>query len=105
MFKTMFQVPETDNGGNRVLPEVFDAIETRLVETFGAFSRRDGMQGAWQGPDGRVYRDRNTTYEVALNRWKQIAEWLAIVEDARQVTRQLALYIEIAGVPDIWDGP
>jgi hypothetical protein len=101
---TAFLLPEADNEGRRTSPATYAAIEDALLAEFGGLSWQDGVTGVWLY-EGHTYRDRSRQYLVALEHWKQLPAWLNIVEEARQRTSQLAIYIEVAGVPDIWDGP
>ena len=54
----------------------------------------------WRDGD-RTYRDRSRQYVVSLTSWTQLADWLAIVHWAVVAFHQEALYIEVAGVPEI----
>ncbi len=41
---------------------------------------------------------------VAIRTWGQLPAWLDLVRWVRVETRQVAIYIKVAGVPEIWDG-
>jgi hypothetical protein len=56
--------------------------------------------GAWESA-GRRYRDRSRRYTLALGSWLDLPAWLDIVIWARERFRQEAIYIEVAGIPEI----
>jgi hypothetical protein len=66
-------------------------------------SWRDGVTGEWEF-GGRVYRDRSREYVVSLKSWWQLNAWLQIAEWAREEFGQEAVYIEVAGIPEILSG-
>lgn len=99
MIKTLLLVPVTDNNGAPFGEPEWLALESRLV-LFGGFSLRTGVEGAWEA-GGRIYRDRSREYSVALLSWWLLPAWLEIVDWARDHFRQVALYIEVAGIPEI----
>ena len=67
---------------------------------FGGYNRQIGTEGAWQGAD-RVYTDEVIRYEVGVGSWLDICAWLDVVRWARSAFRQEAMYIEVAGIPEI----
>jgi hypothetical protein len=67
---------------------------------FGGFTRIPGVVGVWQSGE-QVYRDRHHQYIVTLTTWVQLPAWLDVVSSACLTFRQEAMYIEVAGVPDI----
>lgn len=103
MIKTLFLVPEADNEGNYFDPALFAALESRLIAAFGGVSIRPGVRGAWRH-EGRIYRDVSHEVSVALDNWTQVPEWLAILAEALVTFGQEALYIEVAGIPNIFTG-
>ncbi len=56
--------------------------------------------GTWRA-GRRTYREVSREYTVSLTTWQQLPTWLAIVEWARERFRQEAIYVEVAGVPEI----
>ena len=103
MIKTVFLVPVRDNEGQPFVRLFWRELESRLIAAFGAFSRISGVIGAWESR-GRIYRDRSRQYVVSLTSWRQLPGWLALVDWVRDATRQEAIYIEVAGVPEILEG-
>jgi hypothetical protein len=100
MIKTIFLVPVRDNSGRLFPPAYWRDLRSQLMGQFGAFSRRSGVLGMWQA-GGRVYQDVSYEYTISLTSWRQLAAWLAVVDQVRERFRQEAIYVEIAGVPEI----
>lgn len=100
MVKTMLLVPVADNAGEVFGPEDFRELESRLLALGGGFSRQANVAGAW-AYEGRVIRDESRQYLVALQGWRDVAAWLDIVEWARIRFRQDAMYVEVAGIPEV----
>jgi hypothetical protein len=101
MIKTMFLVPTFDNRG-RPFPRSFrEQLEERLLE-FGGFSALPGISGVWRAGD-RIYRDVSDQYAVSLQSWKEMPRWLEMVAWVQWRFRQEAIYVEVAGVPEILD--
>jgi hypothetical protein len=100
MIKTLVLMPERDNGGAAYVPAVWQGLEARLAREFGGFSRRSEVIGVWHAA-GRTYQDASREYTISLTSWRQLAAWLTIVDLARGEFQQEALYVEIAGVPEI----
>lgn len=102
MIKTELLIPVRDNVGSPFQRSLWLALEQRLLD-FGGFSRTTGVVGAWRA-ENRVFRDRSTRYTVSLQSWRQLADWLAVADWARTNFRQEALYVEVAGVPEVLSG-
>ena len=101
--KTVLLIPTRDNDGRPFPRSAWRELEQQLLALAGGFSRQDGFAGAWS--DGsRVYRDVSRQYIVSLASWTQFPAWLDIVRWARDRFRQEAIYIEVAGVPEIIGG-
>ena len=59
-------LPNFDNDG-RAIPEVHTALQDNLLDAFGGYSQLPAV-GAWRDPQtGRVYRDSNTQYAIAMD--------------------------------------
>lgn len=101
MIKTLVLVPIRDNDGQPFSPADWDLLERKLLERFGGFTGGGLAEGAWSDETGKVYRDVSRRYEVALSSWNQLPDWLAIVHWIRVHFRQIAVYIEVAGIPEI----
>jgi hypothetical protein len=100
MIKTHFLVPVRDNAGRPHSRGLWLELEQRLITLFGGYSRVTGIHGAWEY-EGRIYRDISRGYSVSLERWTLLPVWLDLVRWARQAFQQEAIYIEVAGVPEI----
>jgi hypothetical protein len=99
----MFLVPVRDNDGRLFRRAAWDALEDRLETTFGGFSQAPGIRGRWR-VGNRVYRDTSRQYVVAIEAWGQLPAWLDLVEWVRVAFGQEAIYIEVAGIPEIFAG-
>lgn len=99
MVKTMFLVPLQDNDGQPFGADDWRELEQQLLQ-FGGFSSGAVVEGAWEA-GGRIYRDTSRTYIVALASWTQLPQWLEVVRWARTKFRQEAIYVEVAGIPEI----
>lgn len=103
MIKALFLVPVQDNDGHPFPRAFWAELDDRLVAAFGGFTRTPGISGAWQS-GGRIYRDESSQFTLALTSWWDVPALLAIMEWVRVTTRQEALYVEIAGIPEIRSG-
>ncbi len=99
MIEAVVLVPVTDNDGALFPASAWRTLEQRLLQ-FGGFSVREGVRGAWRGEE-RVYHDRLVEYTTSLTSWNQFPKWLIVVRWAKTQFRQEAIYIRVAGVPDI----
>jgi hypothetical protein len=102
VIETVLLVPERDNDGGLISPRLWLELERRLLR-FGGLSRTDGVHGAWQSGK-RLYRDVSRQYVVALGSWWDLPAWLRIVDGARAAFAQEALYVKVAGVPEVRSG-
>ncbi|MCI0584141.1 MAG: hypothetical protein L0227_14875 [Chloroflexi bacterium] len=100
MIKAAFLVPIRDNDGRPFPRSSWIELERRLVDAFGGYSRMSAVHGAWE-EHGRVYRDVSRQYVASLSSWMELPVWLDLVRWVRQAFRQEAIYIEVAGVPEI----
>lgn len=101
MIKALLLVPLRDNERNPFSYRAFRALEDELTNLAGGVTAQGGVTGVWSDAAGRVYRDRSRQYIVALSSWRQLPEFLALVERARISLRQEAMYVEIGGIPEI----
>ncbi|MGI8552617.1 MAG: hypothetical protein ACR2PL_17795 [Dehalococcoidia bacterium] len=99
MIKTVVLIPILDNDGNPFPLSLVREFERRLLR-FGGLSRLSGFVGTWEF-QGRIYHEPNHQYTVALRSWWDLAAWLDIVMWAKAAFGQEAIYIEVAGVPEI----
>jgi len=103
VIKVLVLVPERDNQGHRYSGADWREMEEHLAQ-LGGFSLLPGrVTGGWMH-EGRLYRDLSRQYLVVLSSWFELTRWLEVVVWARVAFRQRALYIEVAGVPEIVDG-
>ncbi len=103
MIKATILIPKRDNDGRPFDRRILQAFEARLIELSGGFSITRDVEGVWRY-EGKTYIDRSDRYEVAMQDWDGIAPFLEVVRWARVRFRQEALYVEIAGIPQIISG-
>lgn len=103
MIKTMMLVPEVDNAGHPFLPDDWTWLLHEATQRFGGLTLEGQAQGWWLDA-GHLYQDATRRYTIALASWRQVPEWLALVEAVRERFRQIAVYGEIAGIPEIFSG-
>ncbi|MEX0781832.1 MAG: hypothetical protein WD557_04215 [Dehalococcoidia bacterium] len=96
MIKTLILIPEHDNDGTPFEAGTFREFEAQLRQIEGGFSMRAGIVGEWQG-----FRDANREYTVAIESWLDLGAWLSVAVAAIELFRQQAIYIEVAGVPEV----
>jgi hypothetical protein len=97
--KATFLVPRRDNAGKPFPAARWRELEQRLIP-FGGFTWSDAAGGAWREA-GRTYRGQNRAYVVDLPSWTRLADWLGVVAWAREAFDQEAMYVEVAGVPEV----
>jgi len=102
MIKTSFLVPIRDNEGRAFEGEAWAELEHRLLR-FGGASAGGLISGTWESHAG-VRRETNRQYQVGLARWTDLPDWLDVIRWARRRFRQEAIYIEVAGMPEIMGG-
>jgi hypothetical protein len=103
VIKTLFLVPVHDNEETPISRQFWTELDTRLLMAFGGMTRNPGVTGVWRAED-RIYEDESIQYNVALVSWWDLPTLLSIVDWVRESTRQEAIYVEIAGVPEIRGG-
>lgn len=101
MVKTEFLIPKQDNEGHEYPDSYWSELEEQLLQ-FGGFTWTDGQVGAWRSR-GKVYAGVSRRYDVDLPSWTLLAAWLEIVRWVARRFNQEAMYIEVAGVPEILD--
>jgi hypothetical protein len=101
MIPASLLVPLADNDGNPFPAAMFAALEDELVARFGGFTHAGTKGGAWRGDDGVVYRDRSRQYDIAVESWIDIPDFLQLVDRVAVKFRQRAVFVTIAGIPDI----
>jgi hypothetical protein len=103
VIETVLLVPGRDNDGKPFPPSAWDALEAALLR-FGGYTRQADVTGAWSLGE-RIYRDRSRQYVVSLGSWRDLPAWLKIVEWTRSAFRHEALYVKIAGIPEVIGPP
>ena len=83
-------VPLRFNSGQRVPTALRQRIEGMLLDRFDGFSADRNIDGAWRGPDGRVYSDRHDEYRLAA---KDAASVLAAAREIGDLLDQHAIYV------------
>ena len=101
MIKTSLHVPHTDNDGQAFLAEDWRELEIRLIDQFGGFSCDLHVAGAWRSATGVLYWDVSRRYIIALDSWARIPTFLDTVTWVIERFRQEAIYVDIAGIPEI----
>ena len=99
MVKTVLLVPKANNDGRAFGPGVWGQLEERLLR-WGGLSREADVDGWWVS-DGKTYSDRSRRYVVALPSWRDLAAWLEVVDWARVAFGQHAMFVEVAGIPEV----
>ncbi len=97
----MFLMPVRDNEGRAFEAEAWAELDRRLLR-FGGASAAGMVSGTWDSGEG-VHRENNLQYQVGLQRWTDLPEWLDLIRWARRRFRQQAIYVEVAGIPEIID--
>ncbi len=86
-------VPLCYNDKTEVDYAQFQRLEAMFIDQFGGYTDGGIVSGAWQGDDGRIYRDRSRVYYFATdsqteavevancvrNDWDQECIYLALV--------------------------
>ena len=101
MIKTIIHVPHSDNDGQVFSLESWRELERQVVDRFGGYSCDDQVQGAWRSSEGVVFWDVSRRYTIAVGSWTAIPAFLDFVSWVRVTFRQEAIYVEIAGVPEV----
>lgn len=57
-------LPNRDNDGN-TLAQCHAYLKGALIGAFGGYTATPS-QGGWKGPDGRIYEEAGTAYDVAV---------------------------------------
>lgn len=99
VIRTVLLIPLRDNEGRRFPASAERELEAQLTR-FSGFTRVPGVMGVWQS-GGHTFRDRHRLYIVNLASWTQLGDWLRIVRWARERFRQEAMYVEVAGIPEV----
>jgi hypothetical protein len=102
MIEALVLIPIAGNDGRRFPDDVLLELRRRLVDVAGGLTIEHEVSGVWIAPDGREVTEPMTPYSVALRSWWQMPEFLRIVEWAREALWQQAMFVKIAGVPEIW---
>ena len=98
MIKTLVVIPRRDNQGRPYPWPVWQELHDRLT-LLGGYTRAPS-EGEWVA-QGQRYRDRSYSYTVSLDSIKQLPAWLDIVRWAQQAFSQEAMYVEVAGQPEV----
>ena len=102
VIKTKFLIPVRDNEGRAFEAEAWAELERRLLR-FGGASAADRVSGTWEN-DGGARRETSRQYEVAIESWTDLPDWLDLIRWTRRRFQQQALYVEVAGIPEIIGG-
>lgn len=102
MIKTVFLLPVRDNEDRPFDGDAWAELDRRLLR-FGGASAGGLVSGAWEGRHG-IRREQSREYHVGLTGWTDLPDWLDLVRWVRRRFRQEAVYIEVAGIPEILQG-
>jgi hypothetical protein len=102
VIETVVLIPIKDNQGRPFGRSAWEELEARLLQ-FGGFTGPTEVEGVWRSGE-RTFRDTNAQYIVSLTSWTQLPDWLGIVHWARERFRQEAIYVKVAGIPEIIAG-
>lgn len=102
MIRTGILVPVADNQGKQFSAADWRALQGRLLDTFGPYSRHAEVTGKWRNPHSVTYTDVSRQYIVYLESFRQIAAWLEVVDWAREYFREEAIAVEVNTCPEIF---
>jgi hypothetical protein len=103
MIKATILIPKRDNAGLPFDRRTLQAFEARFADLAEGFSITRDVEGV-RRYEGTTYVDRSDRYEMAMADWDGVAPFLELARWARVWFRQEAIYIEIAGIPQIISG-
>lgn len=101
MIKALVFVPVRSNEGRAFPREAWQELLARF-EQFGGVTVEPAVSGRWLS-GGRWYNEPMRPYLIALTSWRQLPDWLAVVEWIQMRFEQEALYVEVAGQPEVID--
>lgn len=104
MFQAFILIPVLDNDGNPLRRQDYDEFEVELAEFPGGFTLRGQVTGGWVDTE-RLYREPMFEYELGLDSLRKVAGLVQIAEAACGRFRQLAIFIKVAGIPEIIESP
>lgn len=103
LIETYILVPTHYNDGTPVEETKLEQLEVLYLEKFGGVTiEYNASKGLWKDPNtGTIYPDTHHKFIVALEHWNQVKDLIEIAETIKQELKQEAVYINIAGIPDI----
>lgn len=103
MVRTRLLVPMFDNEGHYFDDEQHKAFEALVLTQFGGFTRTGACYGVWKDEKtGEVFRDECVCYEVAVPSILDVSRLRAIAVHAANHYRQEAMYVEVAGIAEVF---
>lgn len=105
MFYARLFVPVADDAGARFAKADWLELEGRLLTRLGGFHIEGERRGAWRSDSGREDHEVSRVYAIALDSVRQISDFIAIADWARQHFREEAIFVEIDGRPEILGPP
>ncbi|PZC48586.1 MAG: hypothetical protein DK306_000849 [Chloroflexi bacterium] len=105
MFYVKFLVPVTDKAGQAVRSEAWDRLAGRILDVVGGFQQTRVVAGAWRSDSGQVFHEESREYVMALDSMRQVADFLALVDWAAAAFAQAAMFVEVAGIPEVLAPP
>ncbi len=103
LIRTTVLIPIADNQGIVFDAETWAWVLAKGLRLFGGLTFEGTVTGQWI-EDGTIYADESRRYTISLTSWEQMPQWLAFIQALRVRFRQIALYGEVAGIPEIFRG-
>lgn len=103
MIKTVVLLPIDVTWSTETARAERDKVGLMLVKLFGGFTYEGTVEGSWRPPGegNTTVSDTSHRYTVTLSSWMDLRMWLDFVQQMRYRLRQEAIYIEVAGIPEI----
>ena len=93
--KVVFLIPKTDNKGKLFSWKLFYWLVTTLLELAGGYNVEQ-ISGGWINSEGLIQHEECFKFTVGIEEMK-IPTLLSLLQKAKQVFNQEALYVEIFG--------
>jgi hypothetical protein len=75
-FITQVLLPKRSNDGQRYRRSRYEVFHARMIQKFGAWTRKGQAEGAWLSPTGDFYLDEHWIYEIGHSR-RDLLFWQA----------------------------
>jgi hypothetical protein len=102
MFEVTFLIPTVDNEGVPIHEFFIQEWEARARTAFGGYSLLPGLvEGSWESPTGKVYRDKLRQYIVAIPSLSEGLKLARLADAAKELLNQEAVYIRYLGLSEV----